>query len=98
VESKLAGFRGPASTGVKGEDDASSKWVFLFGQSGKLTLETIKRVQIPLRIVGDDNAVLTDDEIIRLDKNDDILEAIGRSLDEAKTLRAGIQERLAAAR
>jgi hypothetical protein len=41
--------------------------------------------------------VISDDEIIRLDKRDDTLEAIGLSLAEAKDLLAGIQERLVSA-
>ena len=49
------------------------------------------RIQIQLRIVGDDDTVISEDEILHLDKGDDRLEAIGLSLDEAKAVLAGIQ-------
>lgn len=55
------------------------------------------RVQIQLRILGDDNAVIDDGEILHLDKGDDRLEAIGLSLDEAKRLLAGVQDHVVAA-
>ena len=55
------------------------------------------RVQVQLRIVGDDDTVISDDEIIRLDKTGDRVEAIGFSLAEAKTLLADVQNRLVAA-
>ncbi len=55
------------------------------------------RVQLQLRIVGDDGQVISEDEILRLDKGDDRLEAIGLSLDEAKGVLAGTQERLVTA-
>jgi hypothetical protein len=51
------------------------------------------RIQIQLRIVTDDDGVIRADEILRLDKGDDRLEAIGLSLGEAKAVLAGIQER-----
>jgi hypothetical protein len=55
------------------------------------------RIQIQLRIVADDDSVISEDEILQLDKGDDRLEAIGLSLGEAKTLLAGIQERMVTA-
>jgi hypothetical protein len=54
------------------------------------------RVQLQLRIVGDDDTVISDDEVLRFDKTDDRLEAIGLSLDEAKTLLEQVQQRLVA--
>src|SRR5690349_9233390 len=56
------------------------------------------RVQIQLRIVTDDDSVISDDtERLLLDKSDDRLEALGLSLAEAKTLLAGVQQRLVTA-
>jgi hypothetical protein len=55
------------------------------------------RVQIQLRIIADDDSVISEDEILQLDKGDDRLEAIGLSLDEAKAVLAGVQERVVAA-
>ena len=55
------------------------------------------RIQIQLRIVADDDSVISEDEILHLDKGDDRLEAIGLSLGEAKALLAGIQERVVTA-
>ena len=55
------------------------------------------RVQIQLRIVADDDSVISDDtELLLLDKSDDRLEALGLSLAEAKTLLVGVQQRLTA--
>jgi hypothetical protein len=55
------------------------------------------RVQIQLRIVSDDETVLSDDVIACFDKDDDQLEEIGLSLDQAKTMLAGAQVSLVAA-
>ena len=56
------------------------------------------RVQVQLRIVAEDESVISDDtELLLLDKTDDRLEALGLSLAEAKTLLAGIQQRLVTA-
>src|SRR4051812_6515743 len=56
------------------------------------------RVQVQLRIVAEDESVISDDtELLLLDKSDDRLEALGLSLAEAKTLLAGIQQRLVTA-
>jgi hypothetical protein len=54
-------------------------------------------VPIQLRIIGDDGHVLSEDEILHLEKGDDRLEGIGLSLAEAKSVLAGIQERLVTA-
>jgi hypothetical protein len=55
------------------------------------------RVQIQLRIVADDDSVISEEEILHLDKGDDRLKAIGLSLGEAKAMLAGIQERIVTA-
>ena len=55
------------------------------------------RVQIQLRIVSDDDTVLSEDVIACFDKGDDQLEEIGLSLDQAKTVLAGAQTSLVAA-
>src|SRR5947209_18001514 len=56
------------------------------------------RVQVQLRIVADDDSVISDDtELLLLDKTDDRLEALGLSLAEAKALLAGVQQRLVTA-
>jgi hypothetical protein len=56
-------------------------------------------IQIQLRIVVDGNSIISKDEILRLDKGNDRhrLEAIGLSLDEAKAVLAGTQERVVTA-
>ena len=55
------------------------------------------RVQIQLRIVTDDDTVLSEDVIACFDKGDDHLEEIGLSLDQAKTMLAGAQVSLVVA-
>src|SRR4051794_17545899 len=55
------------------------------------------RVQVQLRIVTDDDTVLSEDVIACFDKGDDQLEEIGLSLDPAKTMLAGAQTSLVAA-
>jgi len=35
------------------------------------------RIQIQFRIIGDDNSVISEDEILHFDKDDDRLEAMG---------------------
>ena len=55
------------------------------------------RVQIQVRIVTDDETVLSEDVIACFDKGDDQLEEIGLSLDQAKTVLASAQTRLVAA-
>jgi len=52
---------------------------------------TSMRIQIQLRIVADDDSVISEGEILHLDKGDDRLEVIGLSFDEAKAILAGIQ-------
>ncbi|UEM24368.1 ISKra4 family transposase (plasmid) [Skermanella mucosa] len=49
------------------------------------------RIEIQLRIVDDDNNVISEGEILQFDKGDDRLEMIGLSFDEAKAALAGIQ-------
>ncbi|MGF7213563.1 hypothetical protein GGE65_008209 [Skermanella aerolata] len=49
------------------------------------------RIEIQLRIVGDDNSVISEGEIVHFDKGDDRLEMIGLSFDEAKAALVGIQ-------
>ena len=49
------------------------------------------RIEIQLRIVADDNSVISEGEILHFDKGDDRLEVIGLSFDEAKAVLAGIQ-------
>ena len=55
------------------------------------------RVEIQLRIVGDNDTVLSDDAVLRLDRVDHQLAVLGLSLAEAKTLLAGVQNRMVAA-
>src|SRR4051795_7497846 len=55
------------------------------------------RIEIQLRIVGDDDSVISTDEVLYLDKSDDRLEAIGLALSEAKGVLAAIQERVVTA-
>src|SRR3954454_14766646 len=55
------------------------------------------RIQIQLRIVADDNNVISEGEILHLDKGDDRLEVIGLSFDESKAILVGIQERMVSA-
>ncbi len=55
------------------------------------------RVQIQVRIVSDDDTVLSEDVIACFDKGDDQLEEIGLSLDQAKSVLASAQTRLVAA-
>ena len=55
------------------------------------------RIEIQLRIVGDDDSVISTDEVLHFDKGDDRLEAIGLSLSDAKAVLAGIQERVVTA-
>lgn len=55
------------------------------------------RVELHLRLVGDDGTVLTDDAVLHLDRTAEELAAVGLSLAEAKTLLTGVQTRLVAA-
>src|SRR3954452_21405361 len=49
------------------------------------------RIEIQLRIIADDNSVISESEILRLNKGNDRLEVIGLSFDEAKAVLASIQ-------
>jgi hypothetical protein len=49
------------------------------------------RIQIQLRIITDDNNVISEGEVLQFDKGDDRLEVIGLSFNEAKAALAGIQ-------
>src|SRR4051812_8760037 len=49
------------------------------------------RIEIQLRIVADDDRVISEGEILHFDKGDDRLEVIGLSFDDAKAALAGIQ-------
>ena len=40
------------------------------------------RIQIQLRIIADDNSVISEGEILHFDKGDDRLEVIGLSFDD----------------
>ena len=44
------------------------------------------RIEIQLRIVGDDNSVISADEVLHFDKSDDRVEAIGLSFGNAKAV------------
>ena len=55
------------------------------------------RIEIQLRIVGDDNSVISADEVLHFDKSDDRVEAIGLSIGDAKAVLATIQERMVTA-
>ena len=55
------------------------------------------RVQIQVRIISDDETVLSEDVIACFDKGDDQLEEIGLSLEQAKAVLAGAQVSLVAA-
>jgi hypothetical protein len=53
------------------------------------------RIQIQFRIIGDDNSVISEDEILQFDKDDDRLEAM--SFANSKAILVGIQERVVSA-
>jgi hypothetical protein len=55
------------------------------------------RIEIQLRIIGDDDSVISADEVLHLDKSDDRLEAVGLSFSDAKAVLAAIQERVVTA-
>src|SRR3954447_17719655 len=52
------------------------------------------RIQIQLRIIADDNNVISEGEILQFDKGDDRLEGIGLSFANSKAILVGIQERM----
>jgi hypothetical protein len=49
-------------------------------------------VHLQLRIVGDDGTVFTDSEILRLEKSDHRLEAVGLSISEMEAVGLSISE------
>jgi hypothetical protein len=49
------------------------------------------RVQLQLRIVSDDDTVIRDEVILRLDKSDDRIEAVGLCLEDSKDLLGRLQ-------
>ena len=53
------------------------------------------RIQIQFRIIGDDNSVISEDEILHFDKDDNRLEAM--SFANSKAILVGIQERVVSA-
>ena len=55
------------------------------------------RIRIQFRIIGDDNSVISEDEILHFDKDDNRLEAIGLSFANSKAILVGIQERVVTA-
>jgi hypothetical protein len=55
------------------------------------------RIEIQLRIVDDDNSVISADEVLYFNKSDDRVEAIGLSFGDAKAVLATIQERVVTA-
>src|SRR4051812_28924979 len=56
-----------------------------------------KRIEIQLRVVGDDDVVVSVETVLHLDKSDDRLEVVGLSLSEGKAVMADIQERVVTA-
>src|SRR6186997_478039 len=54
-------------------------------------------VHLQLRIVGDDGTIFTDSEILRLEKSDHQLEAVGLSIGESKTLQRCLQQHIVTA-
>jgi hypothetical protein len=54
-------------------------------------------VHLQLRIVGDDGTVFTDSEILRLEKNDHRVEAVGLSIGESKILQECLQQHIVTA-
>jgi hypothetical protein len=54
-------------------------------------------VHLQLRIVGDDGTVFTDSEILRLEKSDHRLEAVGLSIGESKILQKCLQQQVVTA-
>src|SRR3954463_9385857 len=54
-------------------------------------------VHLQLRIVGDDGTVFTDCEILRLEKSDLRLEAVGLSISESKSLQRCLQQQVVSA-
>ena len=57
-------------------------------------MPTAVHVHLQLRIVGDDGTVFTDSEILRLEKSDHRLEAVGLSIGESKSLQNCLQHHI----
>src|SRR3954467_2792827 len=55
------------------------------------------RIEIQLRIVDDDNSVISADEVLYFNKSDDRVEAIGLSFGDAKAVLGAIQARVVTA-
>lgn len=55
------------------------------------------RMRIQLRIIPDDDSMISENEILRFVKRCDLPETIGLSLAEARTVLAGAQESLVTA-
>ena len=60
-------------------------------------MPTAVHVHLQLRIVGDDGTVFTDSEILRLEKSDHRLEAVGLSIGESKSLQECLQQHIVTA-
>ncbi|MGF7213788.1 hypothetical protein GGE65_008438 [Skermanella aerolata] len=60
-------------------------------------MPTAVHVHLQLRIVGDDGTVFTDSEILRLEKSDHRLEAVGLSISESKSLQRRLQQHVVTA-
>ena len=60
-------------------------------------MPTAVHVHLQLRIVGDDGTVFTDSEILRLEKSDHRLEAVGLSISESKSLQKCLQQQVVTA-
>jgi hypothetical protein len=60
-------------------------------------MPTAMHVHLQLRIVGDDGTVFTDSEILRLEKSDHRLEAVGLSISESKSLQRCLQQHVVTA-
>ena len=53
-------------------------------------------LRVQLRIVSDDDTVIRDEVILRIDKSDDRLEAIGLCLEESRDLLGRVQHAVVA--
>src|SRR5687768_2645699 len=60
-------------------------------------MPSVVHVHLQLRIVGDDGSVFTDSEILRLEKSDHRLEAVGLSISESKSLQSCLQQHVVTA-
>src|SRR4051812_39274843 len=60
-------------------------------------MPTAVHVHLQLRIVGDDGTVFTDSEILRLEKSDHRLEAVGLSISESKSVQRCLQQHVVTA-